>query len=77
MPYYPHVRENNELHKNMTAKNYQTGAEIGTVNIEEDKYEAYVAGDSTATGAVKAGEWLSNSQLEELAIEADLTVFFE
>lgn len=62
----------------MTIKNYQTGEEIGiSTSIDEDKYEAYVAADNTGTGAVKAGDWISSEELEQLGIAADLTIFAE
>ncbi len=62
----------------MTIKNYSTGATIGnSTSIDEGKYEAYLAEDSTGTGAVKAGDWISSEELAALGIEADLTIFAE
>lgn len=62
----------------MTIKNYQTGAEIGNAtSIDEGKYESYVAADNTGTGAVKAGDWISFEELEQLGIAADLTIYAE
>ncbi len=62
----------------MNVKNYSTGADIGiATSIDEEKYEAYLAEDNSGTGAVKAGDWISDEELAELGIEADLTVFFE
>ena len=60
----------------MTVNNYQTGTELGTAEIDEEKYESYAFADNTATGAVKAGEWLSNEELESLGIDVETTVFF-
>lgn len=69
--------ETNHLHT-MTIKNYQTGQTIGTSNsIDEDKYEAYLAEDNTGTGAVKAGDWLSDDEIEKFGISADLTIYAE
>lgn len=33
--------------------------------------------DNSGTGAVKAGDWISEGDLAALGINADLTVFFE
>jgi len=61
----------------MKITNYSTGAHLGTSSINEDEYEAYVAADTTGTGAVKAGDWISDGDLSGLGIAAELTVFFD
>lgn len=78
MTYYSGVSneaDTNQI-KTMTILNYQTGATIGTsTSIDEDKYEAYLAEDHTGTGAVKAGEWISDEERAELGIDADLAIY--
>jgi hypothetical protein len=62
----------------MTISNYSTGAHIGiSISIDEDAYNAYLANDNSGTGAVRAGDWLSDEELEEFGIDADLTIFAE
>jgi len=62
----------------MNIINYNSGKIIGSsTTIHEDKYEAYVANDLTGTGAVKAGDWISDEEIEEFGIDADLTIYAE
>jgi hypothetical protein len=62
----------------MNIKNYQTGRDIGfSSSIDEEKYDEYVDSDTTATGAVRAGDWISREELEILGIDEDLTIFAE
>ncbi len=62
----------------MTIKNYQTGETIGTsTSIDAVEYEAYLAKDHTGTGAVRAGDWISEEELGSMGISADLTIYAE
>ena len=62
----------------MTIKNYQTGETIGTsVSIAEEKYEQALAEDNTGTGAVRAGDWLSEEEIAKFGISEDLTIYAE
>jgi hypothetical protein len=62
----------------MKIKNYRTNDDLGiSISIDEDAYEAFLADDNSGTGAVKAGDWISSEELEELGIDKDLTIYAE
>lgn len=57
---------------------YKGGEYLGYCSeISLVKYEDTVIADMTATGAVKAGDWMSDKSLEKFGIKRDTVVYFE
>ena len=59
----------------MTIRNYRTDDKIGEADIDEDAYEVFLENDNSGSGAVRAGDWLTDSQLDDLGIDAELTIY--
>ncbi len=58
----------------MSINNYQTGEFIGnSISINDEAYEAEL--ETNPTGAVRAGDWLSDEDLAQLGIDEDLTIY--
>ena len=64
-------RETHKTIRNMNIINYKPVKIIVlSLSIDGAAYEAYVANDLTGTGAVKAGDWISDEEIEEFGIDA-------
>jgi len=59
----------------MRILDYKTNDKIGEAEIDEEAYAEFLENDNSGSGAVRAGDWLTGEQLNELNIDAELTIY--